>query len=292
MKRRVLLCDEDTNALTPPDKLDQLYRPMLDYGLRVNLAVIPWVRTELRKEDGQPWEWLGSETTSEARAIPVGHNSELTSYLRANPGFHIAQHGCHHERAEFARHSRLEIGRRLSQGAALLLNAGLGYPIAFVPPDDRLSSTAFDEVTSRYRVLYCRRSLWGSVPLKRWPANLLRRLRHSSSWRAGSASVLDLASDVLTRRMRAPDLVEAVKGVVEETSLAVLVTQWWRYFPLGRADLKAIAALHDVARWLVLEPDIDVVSFADLARVEGFGARKDQVVPASVGHSGAGSVAA
>src|SRR5947207_14714145 len=39
--RYVILRDDDTNALTPVENLERLYRPFLDRGLPVNLSVIP-----------------------------------------------------------------------------------------------------------------------------------------------------------------------------------------------------------------------------------------------------------
>jgi len=42
----VILRDDDTNALTPVECLEQLYRPFLDRDLPVSLAVIPNVRTD------------------------------------------------------------------------------------------------------------------------------------------------------------------------------------------------------------------------------------------------------
>src|SRR5205085_11531713 len=51
--RYVVLRDDDTNALTPPECLERLYRPFLDRSLPVNLATIPAVRTDAKRPDGQ-----------------------------------------------------------------------------------------------------------------------------------------------------------------------------------------------------------------------------------------------
>jgi len=50
--RYVLLRDDDTNALTPVECLERLYRPFLDRGLPVNLAAIPKVRTDVAGTHG------------------------------------------------------------------------------------------------------------------------------------------------------------------------------------------------------------------------------------------------
>ena len=51
--RYVILRDDDTSALTPVKCLERLYRPFLDRGLPVNLAVIPEVRTTVTCPDGR-----------------------------------------------------------------------------------------------------------------------------------------------------------------------------------------------------------------------------------------------
>ena len=51
--RYVIIRDDDTNALTPVDCLEQLYRPFLDRGFPVNLATIPNVRTDVKIPSGE-----------------------------------------------------------------------------------------------------------------------------------------------------------------------------------------------------------------------------------------------
>src|SRR6185503_21362603 len=51
--RYVILRDDDTNALTPVECLERLYRPFLDRNLPVNLAVIPDVSTNALTPDGK-----------------------------------------------------------------------------------------------------------------------------------------------------------------------------------------------------------------------------------------------
>ena len=56
--RTVIIRDDDTNALTPVECLEKLYRPFLARGLPVNLATIPEVRTNVRLPDGRPEGYL------------------------------------------------------------------------------------------------------------------------------------------------------------------------------------------------------------------------------------------
>src|SRR6266545_5222916 len=55
---------------------------------------------------------------SNTHSVAIGSNPELTEYLQTNR-YHIAQHGYHHDYFEFDRDDRVEIERRLEQGARL-----------------------------------------------------------------------------------------------------------------------------------------------------------------------------
>src|SRR5207244_1201287 len=51
--RYVIIRDDDTNALTPFECLERLYRPFLDRSFPENLAVIPDVATSTTMPNGQ-----------------------------------------------------------------------------------------------------------------------------------------------------------------------------------------------------------------------------------------------
>src|SRR5689334_10550793 len=93
----VILRDDDTNALTPIEYLDRLYRPFLEKGLPVNLATIPNVSTEATWAEGQPELFLMAKTGVTQKHLPLSSNAKLVDYLRTNTGYHILQHGCRHE---------------------------------------------------------------------------------------------------------------------------------------------------------------------------------------------------
>src|SRR5512135_2635354 len=100
----VIIRDADTNAFTPVNCLERLYRPFLDRGLPVNLATIPDVATNATRADGKPEGFLEVKPTGTAsqaastpgrtngnstaksteqnrRTVPIGENTELVSYL-------------------------------------------------------------------------------------------------------------------------------------------------------------------------------------------------------------------
>jgi hypothetical protein len=271
--RYVILRDDDTNAVTPVDCLERLYRPFFDYGLPVNLAVIPWVRTDAKTLDGHPEGFLLDQATAAPKTVPIGHNDELLSYLRERPGFHVVQHGCHHDPAEFDRTDREDIARRLGQGASLLSTAGLGIPLTFVAPHDRLSAAAYDEAAQRYRVISTGWFEWRRLPVSWRPAYLWHKLRKRRHWQHGNTLLLSHPGCLLSCQKPYETMLESVQQAVLGGGLTVIVTHWWEYFRHGRRDQAFINILHQTAEWLALEPDVRVIRFSDLI---GGGRRFDE----------------
>src|SRR5581483_2565590 len=99
--RYVILRDDDTNALTPVECLERLYRPFLDHGLPVNLAVIPDVATNAVTPEGKPEGLLFARNGTKTSSAPSAENPRLVEYLLEKPGYKIVQHGCHHNTFEF-----------------------------------------------------------------------------------------------------------------------------------------------------------------------------------------------
>ena len=180
----VILRDDDTCALTPAAHLERLYRPFLARGLPVNLAVIPEVRTDARTPDGR----RGLSHGGRGAGRPPGtlaESRELADYLLGEPGYHIAQHGCHHDYFEFGSSDSAELARRLDRGAFCLRQAGFARPAAFVAPHDRLSRAAWLEVAGRFGVISTGWFEAGRVPLRWWPRYAWKKLRPTAALAGG-----------------------------------------------------------------------------------------------------------
>jgi hypothetical protein len=264
----VILRDDDTCAFTPRNCLEHLYRPFLDRGLPVNLAVIPEVRTDVRTPDGRLEKYLTAGNGPARPLAPVADNHELVDYLCAETGYHIVQHGCHHDYNEFGSPNRVDLGRRLDHGASCLRAAGLARPAAFVAPYDRLSRAAFLEVAARFEVISTGWFEAGRVPLRWWPQYAWKKLRRRPHWRAGRTILLSHPGCLLSFHRPHADMFASVCRAVESRALTVLVTHWWEYFRDGSPDEEFIGVLHKVAGWLASQPDIRVVSFRDVANGE------------------------
>ena len=261
----VVIRDDDTNALTPPAYLDRLYRPFLDRALPVNLAVIPAVRTNVRMPDGRLEGFLCTRDGHASEIAPIYGNADLLSYLFNNRLYHFAQHGLHHDYFEFDSANGKDVQGRIEEGTHLLLNAGFPQPRAFVAPYDKFSRASLAAVARRFDVISAGWFEHRRLPFTWWPRYVLKKLSHAPHWKVRRASLLTHPGCLLSCYRCYDTMFDDVKAAVQRQQLTVLVTHWWEYFRNGHPDDEFIAILHRVADWLASAPDVQVVSFDDIA---------------------------
>lgn len=274
--RYVILRDDDTNALTPVECLERLYRPFLERGLPVNLATIPEVREDIRLADGRREGFLPAQGNPAVETVPLAENRKLLDYLHANSGYAVVQHGCYHDVFEFDNPDRDEVARRLDRGAQRLREAGFASVDTFVAPHDKFSRVAYEEAAKRFRVISAGWFEWRRIPLAWRPRYLAKKLSGRPHWRVGDTLLLSHPGCILSYTRAPETILPAVKAAIERQEITVLVTHWWEYFRDGKADEPFIRALHAVAAYLASRPDVRVTTFSALA--QGKAAR--QVAPA------------
>lgn len=263
--RYVIIRDDDANALTPVDCLERLYRPFLDRGLPVNLAVVPEVRSDVRLPDGQLEGFLLGRQPGAPEFVSLASNCALTDYLRDNTGFHVAQHGCHHDYFEFDRKDRAEIVRRLEHGSLRLREAGFSNVSTFVAPHDKLSRVAYQEVARRFPVISTGWFEWRRLPPAWWPRYGLKKLFAQQNWRVGRTRLLSHPGCLLSYTRPFDTMLESIKRAIAQRRVTVLVTHWWEYFRLGHPDENFIGVLHALAEYLATQTDVCVTTFDALA---------------------------
>lgn len=262
--RYVILRDDDTNAFTPVECLERLYRPFLDRGLPVNLATIPEVSTQATNGDGRLEGFLFARNGTPSPTMPIGTNRPLVAYLLANDGYHIVQHGYHHNYLEFDCPARAEVERRLDQGTQRLVEAGFPEPQTFVAPYDRLSRVSMKAVKQRFRVLSTGWFELRRLPFSWWPGYAIKKLRHVAHWQVGRTLLLSHPGCLLSYHRDYDTILRSVKDHVQTSPLTVLVTHWWEYFRSGKPDEPFIELLHETASYLASEPGLKIISFDDL----------------------------
>jgi hypothetical protein len=266
----VILRDDDTNALTPVEYLDRLYRPFLERGLPVNLATIPNVGTNITYGDGILEGFLVARNGTTAKSVPIGDNQKLVRYLLENSSYHIVQHGYSHEfidgECEFEQQNRSDIVQRLKQGAGLLRDAGFPEAQAFVAPYDRFTRVSMAEVARRFRLISTSWFEWQRLPPSWWPAFAAKKVWRKPHWQAGQTILLSHPGCHLSYHRPYDAILDRIRESVQQRRLTVLVTHWWEFFRDNQPDERFIQVLHEVADFLAKTRDIQVVTFDDVAR--------------------------
>jgi hypothetical protein len=271
--RYVILRDDDTCALTPIECLETLYRPFLERNLPVNLATIPNVRSDVFYPQGplkgQPEGFLVAAKDVKPGTYPIASNPKLVQYLKQNPGYNIVHHAYHHEfvdgSPEFDIHDRSDIARRLDLGAKYLAEAGFEKTSTFVAPYDRITRASYLELAKRFKLISTGWFELGRTPVQWWPQFLLRKLRRAEHWRAGGVTLLGHPGCLLSYQRSTETMLDEIKKTIAQRRLTVLVTHWWEFFRDRDPDHRFIKVLHDTAEFLATDPNIQVISFAEVA---------------------------
>ena len=262
--RYVIIRDDDTNAFTPVECLERLYRPLLDRGLPVNLATIPDVSTSAKMADGRAEGFLVKKNGTTVATMPLAANRELVEYLHANPEYHIVQHGCHHDYLEFDRPSPAEITRLLELGTQRLLEAGFYRPQTFVAPYDKLSRASLRAVADLFQVLSTGWYELRRLPCSWWPQYAVKKWRGTPHWRIGGTLLLSHPGCLLSYQRTFSRALQGIVYWIDRTPVTVLVTHWWEYFRSGEPDEPFIDFLHETLRHLAKRSDVRIVAFDDL----------------------------
>jgi hypothetical protein len=156
----IIIRDDDVSYFTKPQCLENIYRPLLELGLPINLAVIPIMYTQsyvaLRIQDyfalNEPVKPVKYD---KKYLMLVGENEDLVDFVKQH-NFEVLQHGLMHEKfqkhstfiPEFCINNAVELQRRAELGIKILSKTFGKRPRFFVPPWDVLSKQGYD-VTSK-----------------------------------------------------------------------------------------------------------------------------------------------
>ncbi len=265
----VVLRDDDANGTTPVSLLEPLYRPFLDRGLPVHLAIIPNVRTDVRRIDGRLEGFLCGEEAGKARLRPIEENQALLDYVRHERGYVPMMHGFTHEiidgHYEFSLDKPTETAERLDNGFAMFKAAGLGRPCAFVAPQDQLSRSSLREVTKRFDVLSTQFLSLEKLPCRYWPAHFMsKKMQSRRHLRIGQTIALTHPGCILSYNKSPQGMLERILKTIRPHDVTVIVTHHWEYFHAdGSMNEPFVAVLHALASYLTKAHDVRVIRIED-----------------------------
>jgi hypothetical protein len=116
----IVIRDDDVSYFTKPQCLEHIYRPLLELGLPINLAVIPMIHAQ-SNEPVEPIKY------NKKYPMLVGENKDLVEFVKQH-NFEVLQHGLMHEKfqrhsmfiPEFCINSTVELQRRAELGIKIL----------------------------------------------------------------------------------------------------------------------------------------------------------------------------
>jgi hypothetical protein len=264
--RYVIIRDDDTNAATPIECLERLYRPALDRGMPINLATIPDVSLDARNQYGELEGFLRFKNGVVEKTLPISANRKLIEYLKGNSGYEIVQHGLHHDYFEFQRLPAVQAQAALGRGTQLLLDAGFARPQTFVAPHDKFSPDNLCETARHFRIVSSGWYELDHLPRAWWPRYAWKKLRHTPHWRVGDTLLLTHPGCLLSCFRDHNASFDAIRGHVTSNRLTVLVTHWWEYFRNGTPDEIFIGFLHQTLDFLAADREIKLIRFSDLLK--------------------------
>jgi hypothetical protein len=193
-------------------------------------------------------------------------NPSLVAYLRANPSFHVAQHGCFHDCFEFDRVNQAAATHLIERGTRRLYQAGFNRPQAFVAPHDRVSRAGLVAAARRFDVVSTGWFELGRQPRAWLPQYAWKKVRRAAHWQVGRTALLSHPGCLLSRARAPESILPAILRQIENQRLTVLVTHWWEYFEQDEPVPTFVDVLHETAAYLAKTPNLKVISFGELAQ--------------------------
>jgi hypothetical protein len=254
----ILVRDDDANATTDPKRMERVYAPLLDAGVRISFAVIPEVALNTRAPDGSREAFLDqSWPDSESRAR-VSVFSPIAAWLRRNSAsVDVLQHGLSHERltggTEFGGLTEQAAKARIAEGKAILTSALGKAPSGFVAPWDCLSRGSMVAATEAYDFVSTSWVSRQNLPTAAWPSHVLERLRRNHALRVGSSMVVRHRGGFIAPHTSPSDVPGLLARASSGGGVTVVVLHHWMFWdrsephPVVCALARSLRGRHTVA---------------------------------------------
>jgi hypothetical protein len=245
-ERAVVVRDDDISFFTDPERFERAHDFLIRNRIPFNAAAVPEVDASALHEPGVPEGFLPSGAAGLPGVRPIGGNARLVDAIRGHGFIEVSQHGWSHAGTsagapEFLRQDRGEIVRRLERGRALLEAAFGTTPAFFVPPRDRVSGPALEEIRKRYAGICMSRFPHGLIPVPLWPRFLLNKRSGRMAMRWGRFMLLQHPG-VDFSFPGGPGGTDAEEALGSVTDVLVLPVHSWRFFD---ADGRIVKSLFD-----------------------------------------------
>lgn len=240
----VVVRDDDISFFTDPSRFERAHDFLIRNRIPFNAAVIPEADASALHGPGEPEGFLPAEAAGRSGPRPVGENDGLAEAIRGRGFIEVSQHGWSHAGAaagapEFLIPDRNAIAFRLERGMALIESAFGKKPAFFVPPRDRVSGPALEEIRKRYAGICMSRFPHGLIPARLWPRFLLNKRKGRMMLRWGRFLLLQHPGvDFSFPDGRTGADAEGALAAVADA--LVLPVHSWRFFDAGGLIVKPL----------------------------------------------------
>jgi hypothetical protein len=243
-ERAVVVRDDDISFFTDPEQFERAHDFLIRNRIPFNVAVVPEADGTALHAPGVPEGFLPAGAAGLPGGRPIGENSLLVNAIRGYGFIEVSQHGWSHAGTsagapEFLRQDRGEIVRRLERGRALLETAFGRRPVFFVPPRDRVSRLALEEIRKRYAGICMSRFPHGLIPARLWPRFLLNKRSGRMAMRWGRFMLLQHPGVDFTFP-GVPGGADAEGALDSVTDVLVLPVHSWRFFDAEGRIVKSL----------------------------------------------------
>lgn len=235
MRQKVVVVrDDDISFFTDPERFERAHDYLIRNRIPFNLAAVPEADGSALHAPGVPEGFLPSGAAGLPGGRPIGGNARLVDAIRGHAFIEVSQHGWSHAGTsagapEFLRQDRGEIVRRLDRGRALIEAAFGRKPAFFVPPRDRVSRPALDEIRKRYAGICMSRFPHGLIPARLWPRFFMNKRSGRMAMRWGRLLLLQHPGVDFTFP-GVPDGADSEGALGSVTDVLVLPVHSWRFF--------------------------------------------------------------
>jgi hypothetical protein len=266
---RIVIRDDDISFFTDPERFERAHAFLIRNRIPFNVAVIPEADDAALHAPGVPEGFLPPGQPGRGETVPIGANAALVKAIRGLGFIEVSQHGWSHAgpaagEPEFLLPDRNEAIRRLDKGLGILEAAFGKKPAFFVPPRDRVSRAALDEIRRRYAGVCMSRFPHGLIPARLWPRFILGKRTGRMLMRWGRFLLLqhpgaDFSAPDESAGASIEKLLRSVRDVL------VLPVHSWRFFDSnGRVVKSLLDPWEELLKRLSGERNIRFTTFSGL----------------------------
>ena len=244
--KTILIRDDDVNAFTSIDQLNEVYGFIFKNKIPINFSVIPMVNPSATTDSdlfgvGSYEPFIPLEMQGIDKNFDISESKVLCDFLNKNPSFELLLHGFNHaadeNRFEFFSENETEVMDKIDSGMKVFLSAFNSVPSTFVAPQDKYSRTALNSILKTFDTFstgWIDRSKLGLIDKVRQV--IYKKILNKNSLTVNSTRILEHPGCCFSKFGTALDGKERLRSYIKMYDVVVVVVHHWEFFENGRIN--------------------------------------------------------